>query len=64
MPNKHRWSGWPSAFCLKCGQWDMMEYAIGNCLYDPVTETWKEGIDPEDYNNGACPVSDEKHHVD
>lgn len=57
----HRWSGWPGAYCLKCGQEDKMEYAISTCLFDPYTETWKEGIDPEDYSNGECSVSNEEY---
>ena len=58
---EHRWSGWPGAFCLKCGQDDKMETAISCCLFDPYTETWKEGVNPEDYYNGKCLVSDEEH---
>jgi len=38
-----------------------METAIGCCLFDPYTETWEEGINPEDYNNGKCSVSDEEY---
>lgn len=42
MADKHRWSGWPGAWCLKCGIGDPMEYAIGNSYYDPYTNTWQD----------------------
>ena len=45
MENKHRWSGWPGAFCHYCGISDPMEWAIANDFYDPYTHTWAETPD-------------------
>jgi len=64
MMSKHQWSGWPGAFCLKCGQHDMSEIAIGRGDYDPYTDTWAAGINPSDYSNGDCPVSGPKYHLE
>jgi len=36
----HRWSGWPGAYCLKCGSEDAMENAIGLGWYDPWYDKW------------------------
>lgn len=36
----HRWSGWPGAFCLDCGQEDGMELAVCCGDYDPYRGTW------------------------
>ena len=33
----HKWSGWPGAFCLKCGSDDPIENAIGLGWLDPYT---------------------------
>ena len=38
--NSHRWSGWPGAFCLKCGYEDAVENAIALGWYDPVEDTY------------------------
>lgn len=35
MSNPHKWSGWPGAFCLKCGSEDPTENAIGLGWLDP-----------------------------
>lgn len=56
--NYHQWSGWPASFCLKCGRDDLMEYAIGNGLYDPVKNEWVPGNNPDDYDNGECPFTE------
>lgn len=31
----HHWSGWPGAFCMKCGCEDPMEVALGDGLWEP-----------------------------
>lgn len=36
----HWWSGWPGAYCLKCGSEDPMEIAIADNWYDPFTDQW------------------------
>jgi hypothetical protein len=36
----HWWSGWPGAYCMRCGADDPMEFAIGNNYYDPLTDKW------------------------
>lgn len=48
-PSVHRWSGWPGAFCLNCGQEDGMELAIGSGDYDPYTEKWRSPEVEADY---------------
>lgn len=37
---RHKWSGWPGAYCLRCGSEDPWENAIGCNWYDPITDTW------------------------
>lgn len=36
----HRWSGWPGAYCQKCGREDLMEVAVANNHYDVDTGLW------------------------
>ena len=36
----HWWSGWPGAYCMRCGADDPTEFAIGNNYYDPFTDKW------------------------
>ena len=38
----HRWSGWPGAWCLDCGQEDGMEIALADNAYDPITDEWAD----------------------
>ena len=40
MSRSHHWSGWPGAYCLKCGAEDPMEIAIGENWYDPCEDRW------------------------
>jgi len=57
---EHHWSGWPGAYCLHCGHDDPMEYAIGNCLYDPFTKEWASDQDKEDFEAAnACFATEE-----
>ena len=65
MENKHRWSGWPGAFCHYCGISDPMEWAIANDFYDPYTHTWAETPDAiiakEEYDDAIiCKATDEQ----
>lgn len=52
----HWWSGWPGAWCMRCGVEDAMENAIGEGWYDPFTNQW----DTEEHRievekaNGRC----------
>ena len=32
----HRWSGWPGAYCLKCGAGHALETAIADGWFDPI----------------------------
>jgi hypothetical protein len=34
---KHKWSGWPGAYCLLCGAEDALENALALNWYDPIT---------------------------
>jgi hypothetical protein len=55
----HKWSGWPGAYCLKCGSEDVMEIAIAEGWYDPYTEKW-DTLEHEAEAKQAfeCPVTD------
>jgi len=55
---KHRWSGWPGAFCLKCGVEDLMEVAIGCSYYDPFTDTWKSEELKKEFTQKPCPCEE------
>lgn len=37
----HHWSGWPGAYCLKCGAGDPMEEALADELIAVSDEEWK-----------------------
>jgi hypothetical protein len=50
---KHHWSGWPGAFCLKCGSEDPAEAALADG-WDPEDEPT-----PEMIAAGVCPVEGE-----
>lgn len=39
-PPGHAWSGWPGAYCLKCGAEHAMENAIALGWYDPLEDKW------------------------
>lgn len=45
--NQHRWSGWPGAFCLDCGEPDPAEQCIGDgdmeCMCKSCLEPWPQG---------------------
>ena len=58
MAHEHKWSGWPGAFCLKCGAEHAFENAMGMGWVDPCTDKW----DTEEHRklveecDGYCPV--------
>lgn len=54
----HRWSGWPGAFCLRCGAGHRMEEAIADNAFDPYTNTWASPEYEQEYAESSCPVSD------
>ncbi len=41
-PKRHRWSGWPGAYCLNCGMEDQVEIALADGVYDPITNEWTD----------------------
>lgn len=47
--SQHRWSGWPGAWCLDCGQEDQNEACLAHCHID------LESMPCEKHRNGPCP---------
>ena len=47
----HWWSGWPGAYCMKCGVDDPLEWAVGNGYYDPYTDKWDTEEHRLEYEN-------------
>jgi len=42
---EHWWSGWPGAFCMKCGTEDVMETCLADSCYCPCHEDfWQESV--------------------
>lgn len=64
----HRWSGWPGAWCLDCGQEDLIEIAVadGYWIDEDGTFTDPQGNPiselPVEYQNGTCPEPGSKRH--
>ena len=59
--SEHKWSGWPGAYCFKCGIEDPMEIAIGREYYDPYTRKWTDTPEAQEFKERAersrsCPV--------
>lgn len=45
---EHWWSGWPGAYCMKCGAWDPMEACFADdcrCSCHPFDDLLPEGED-------------------
>ena len=38
----HWWSGWPGAYCMKCGDDDLMEICLGGCKCSCHDEFWSQ----------------------
>ena len=56
-PEGHHWSGWPGAQCLKCGAEDPMEIALGENMFDPETDEWRDDEARKKYVAASiCPV--------
>lgn len=36
----HNWSGWPGAYCTKCGAEQALENALALNWYEPVDNVW------------------------
>ena len=58
----HRWSGWPGAYCLKCGSEHALENAIGLNWYDPFTDKFDTPEHQKEVEDAdcVCPVEDEE----
>jgi len=58
---KHRWSGWPGAFCMYCGTFDYLEQAVGEGWFDVTTETWDTEEHRQQYEEqkNNCPHTPE-----
>lgn len=41
-PNEHWWSGWPGAWCMKCGSEDKVEVCLGGCECPCHEAFWRE----------------------
>lgn len=41
-PDEHWWSGWPGAYCMKCGDDDMNEACLAGCDCKCHEAFWKE----------------------
>ena len=61
----HHWSGWPGAYCTRCGAEDAIENAMALGWYEPGTEhllggAWKSAEHEELCNllNSKCPRDD------
>lgn len=51
---QHNWSGWPGAYCLKCGVEDMEEVAIADNVLDPYTGEWTTEEEKQKYRQKEC----------
>jgi len=60
--NQHNWSGWPGAFCLKCGADCLIEIAIAQGDFDPYNDVWLcDEETQKEYHQEPCTVSDEEY---
>ena len=41
LVGEHWWSGWPGAYCLKCGDGDASEICLGGCACPCHDAFWK-----------------------
>lgn len=56
----HRWSGWPGAWCLDCGQEDQREIGVAEGFgFDDDGEPVAM---PPEYTNGPCPEPGSNRH--
>ena len=54
MTAGHQWSGWPGAYCQKCGADDYIELAIAESLYDPWNDKWVSPEAEKEYTQQPC----------
>lgn len=61
--SQHRWSGWPGAWCLDCGQSDANELCIAEhsvcitCIYDHCMCEENHPMQVcKEHVNGPCPT--------
>ena len=40
--DNHWWSGWPGAYCMKCGDDDLTEICLGGCKCPCHDSFWEE----------------------
>lgn len=54
----HWWSGWPGAYCMRCGADHALELALADGWYDPVADAWDtEGHRRQvEEADGVCPA--------
>ena len=53
----HHWSGWPGAYCFKCGSEDPMEIAVADGWFDPWEQKWDSKEHQEEIEAFLiCPV--------
>ncbi len=57
MTYNHWWSGWPGAWCMKCGAEHRLELAIADGAYDPYSDTWDTPEHQAEYAELPCPIS-------
>lgn len=69
MSTPHQWSGWPGAYCLRCGASDPIEEMLADGRYDPgwpaegetpeVPESWAPGAKEEFEQRSICKANDQ-----
>ena len=46
-PSEHWWSGWPGAYCVKCGDDDSSEVCMAECECPCHADFWREWANVE-----------------
>ena len=55
--DRHHWSGWPGAICLKCHREDPMEIALADNTYEPWSGVWAtEDLKAAYIRDSVCPI--------
>jgi hypothetical protein len=54
----HIWSGWPGAYCFRCGAEHALELAVADGWYDPAADAWdsEEHRRQVEQADGHCPA--------
>lgn len=58
--SEHRWSGWPGAWCLDCGQEDQSELCMAECA--DIVEELERCERCDKHVNGPCPEPGSNRH--